>query len=63
LFRNNLKKDVFWLTVSEVSDHNAGEGMIEQSSSHHHGQKAETGKYKKDLLPQIRPQLLVFTTS
>jgi hypothetical protein len=37
----NRKKDLFWLTGSEVSVHYDGEGVAGQSSSHHGGQEAE----------------------
>jgi hypothetical protein len=53
------RKDLFWLTVSEVSVHYDGKGLVEYNLSYHRGQdakKREKGAKDKILSPRNRPQ-------
>jgi hypothetical protein len=70
--RNNLRKDLLGLTVSEGSVHHGCENMAEQNISFHGSQEVEKGiqeesrvRYRtlhtlNDLIPPTRPQLLLF---
>jgi hypothetical protein len=65
---NNLKrgKMFFWFMVSQVSVHHGREGVAKQSSSHHGGQEAEEGDYRKGQCkiqpPRTHPQWPVSST-